>query len=199
MPHPKDHDGPGPGHRPHHQGTGSARSIGGGHADATRIAGLGRTHGPVPPFTAGPPLTRPSRTPDPGLRPTGNRTGAHPFRPEDLGRRREDEAAATLARNGYQVEQNPPTRANGRNPDYRVEGEYVDCYAPKSDNPEKVRNSLSKKLRDGQAKRFVLKMEDTSCSLEEIAAVLRRKPIRGLEEIIVVRDDKIMPFYPFGE
>ena len=80
-----------------------------------------------------------------------------------------------------------------------IEGETFDCYAPESSNPEKIRNRLSQKLSDGQAERFILNMADTTSSLDEIAAVLRRKPITGLKEILALKDGKVVPFYPFGE
>jgi hypothetical protein len=38
--------------------------------------------------------------------------------------RRENEWADVLAENGYDVEQNPPPKPNGKKPDYRIEGEY---------------------------------------------------------------------------
>lgn len=43
---------------------------------------------------------------------------------------RENEAAETLAKNGYEVEQNPIVKGTNRNPDYIIEGEIFDCYAP---------------------------------------------------------------------
>ena len=39
---------------------------------------------------------------------------------------RQNEAAEILARAGYEVEQNPPPLPNGKEPDYRVEGEYFE-------------------------------------------------------------------------
>jgi hypothetical protein len=113
--------------------------------------------------------------------------------------RRENEAADALAQHGYDVEQNPPPKPNGKLPDYRIEGQYFDCYAPQSANPEKIRNKFSEKLSEDQADRFILDMNDTPCSLEEVAAVLRRRPIAGVQEILVVKDGRVVPFYPLGE
>ncbi|MEU4558697.1 hypothetical protein AB0F72_09910 [Actinoplanes sp. NPDC023936] len=143
--------------------------------------------------------TTPSGPPNPNLRPRGKRTEAHPERLNDRGVRRENESADVLARHGYDIEQNPEKKANGKEPDYKIAGEYFDCYSPASDNAEKIRNKLSKKVREEQADRLVLFMDDTPRTMEEIAAVLQRKPIANLKEILVVQDGEVIPFYPFGE
>ncbi len=44
---------------------------------------------------------------------------------------RENESADTFAQHGYDVEQNPPPKPNGKEPDYKIEGEYFDNYAPR--------------------------------------------------------------------
>ena len=91
--------------------------------------------------------------------------------------RRENESADVLSQSGYDVEQNPPTKPNGKNPDYRIEGEYFDNYAPVTDSLGNIRRKLSDKVRKDQADRLVLYMDDTSCSVDEIAGMLRRRPI----------------------
>ncbi|BAL91112.1 hypothetical protein AMIS_58920 [Actinoplanes missouriensis 431] len=146
-----------------------------------------------------PGFTTPSGPPDPNLRPRGTRTEAHPERLNDRGVRRENESADVLAQHGYDIEQNPEKKANGKEPDYKIEGEYFDCYSPASDNAEKIRNKLSKKVREEQADRLILFMDDTPRTMEEVAAVLQRKPIANLKEILVVQDGEVIPFYPFGE
>ena len=54
---------------------------------------------------------------------------------------RENEAAETLAKNGYDVEQNPKVEGTTRNPDYIIEGEVFDCYSPAQNTS--VRNIAS--------------------------------------------------------
>ena len=54
-------------------------------------------------------------------------------------------------------------------------------------------------LADDQADRLILNMDDTPASMDDIAAMLRRKPIADLKEILVVKDGNVIPFYPFGE
>jgi uncharacterized protein YukE len=142
-------------------------------------------------------LTTPSGKPDPGRKPGGKRTDAHPTKKKDRALRRENESADTLAQHGYDVEQNPPPKPNGKNPDYKIEGEYFDNYAPETDNLENIRTKLSKKVADDQADRLVLNMDDSPASMEDIANMLRRKPIADLKQILVVKDGKVIPFFPF--
>jgi uncharacterized protein YukE len=147
--------------------------------------------------SAGDGLTSPSRPPDRGRKPRGDRTNAHPTRKKDRALRRENESADTLAENGYNVEQNPPKKPNGKEPDYRIEGEYFDCYSPDTQKLDNIRNAISDKVSTSQANRIVLNLDDSQRSTDEIADVLKRKPIQNLEQILVVRDGKVMLFYPF--
>jgi uncharacterized protein YukE len=147
--------------------------------------------------SAGDGLTSPSRPPDRGRKPRGDRTNAHPTRKKDRALRRENESADTLAENGYNVEQNPPKKPNGKEPDYRIEGEYFDCYSPDTQKLDNIRNAISDKVSTSQANRIVLNLDDSQRSADEIADVLKRKPIQNLEQILVVRDGKVMLFYPF--
>ena len=117
----------------------------------------------------------------------------------DRAKRRENESAEALSQNGYDVEQNPPPKANGKEPDYKIEGEYFDCYSPETGNLDNIRVKLSEKVADDQADRLILNMDDTPASMDDIAAMLRRKPIADLKEILVVKDGNVIPFYPFGE
>ena len=144
-------------------------------------------------------FTSPSSPPDPGRTPHGKRTDTHPTRTRDRAKRRENESADALAQHGYDVEQNPPPKPNGKEPDYKIEGEYFDCYSPETGNLDHIRSKLSGKVADGQADRLVLNLDDTPCSMDDIAGMLRRKPIAKLKEILVVKDGKVLPFYPFGE
>lgn len=42
----------------------------------------------------------------------------------------ENKAAETIAKNGYDIEQNPIVNNSSRNPDYKIEGKIFDCYSP---------------------------------------------------------------------
>jgi hypothetical protein len=141
--------------------------------------------------------TTPSGRPDPGRKPRGRRTDAHPQSKKDRPLRRENETADTLAAHGYDVEQNPPPKPNGKEPDYRIEGEYFDCYSPSSRNLDNIRDEVSGKVKEGQADRIVLNLDDCPRSVDELKAVLERKPITNLAQILVVKDGQVTPFYPF--
>ncbi len=142
-------------------------------------------------------LTTPSGAPDPGRKPRGDRTKAHPTKLKSKPLRRENESADVLAQNGYDIQQNPPTKPNGKNPDYLIEGEYFDNYAPQTDNLDNIRTKLSNKVSEDQADRLVLNLDDTSRSMADIADMLRRKPIADLKQILVVQDGTVVRFFPF--
>ena len=148
-------------------------------------------------LTSGNRLTVPSGKPNPAHRPSGRRTEAHPTRLPDRGRRRENESADVLAHNGYHVEQNPGSKPNGKKPDYKVEGEYFDCYSPTSASLDQIRKGMRKKVVEEQSSRIVLSLDDCPCSSGEIAALLRRKPLQGLEQVLVVQDGRVDRLFPF--
>jgi hypothetical protein len=112
------------------------------------------------------------------------------------GRERENESARILAENGYDVEQNRPRRSNGKEPDYRLNGEYADCYAPSTDNPRSVRDTLAAKVNKKQADRIVLNLEDSRVTLEALEKQLSADPIAALKEFIVLRGNKIIWIHP---
>jgi hypothetical protein len=142
-----------------------------------------------------PGFTAPSGSPDPNHRPRGERTDEKDSR----GLRRENEAADLIAQRGFDIEQNPAPKANGKEPDYKIEGEYFDCSAPETSDISQIRKGLSRKVREDQADRLILYMDDTPRTTDEVAAILERRPIKGLKEIIVVQGGELIPFYPFGE
>jgi Contact-dependent growth inhibition CdiA C-terminal domain len=72
---------------------------------------------------------------------------------------------------GFDVEQNPPPKPNGKEPDYKIEGEYFDCYAPDSNKLDNVRDQISRKVKLGQADRIILNLDDSPRSMDEIKDV----------------------------
>jgi len=110
---------------------------------------------------------------------------------------RENETAEILAENGYHVEQNPAPKPNGKEPDYRINGEYADCYAP---NGRRVRNMWDyvkgSKVESGQADRIVMNLEDTPVSVNEVREQFVRYPIQGLKEVVGIKGGKVFLIYP---
>lgn len=167
---------------------------------------LARHDPTTPPPAAKPPVRRtslgtaPSLPPDPGRTPRGARTTpARPGKLQDRGRLRENESADVLARHGYAVLQNPPPRPNGKNPDYLIEGEYFDCYAPATPNVDEIRSKINRKVVSGQADRIVLNLDDTTVGVAELRQLLERRPITNLREIKVIKNGVVTDFYPFDD
>lgn len=129
-------------------------------------------------------------------------------------KQRQHEAARVLAKAGYDVEQQPPFDSTDRmrnpwlkdtrRPDYRIEGEIFDALAPRPGTPAKniVSRIRVEKINAGQARRIVLNLDDATFTLNELHDAIGeavRHPARSLQdlqEVIVVRDGEVIPFYP---
>lgn len=158
---------------------------------------------PLPSQDRGSRFTRPSLPPDlnrkPGGAPAHVNKGSQAGNQGDI--RSENEAAGVLARSGYEIVQNPPPKANGKEPDYFMEGDYWDCYTVSTDNSERVRKSIGKKANPKhgpvQASRIVLNFDSrgpgqgTSLTPETVEALLQRKPVDGLKEVKVIKDGRV--------
>jgi hypothetical protein len=110
--------------------------------------------------------------------------------------KRENESADTLADAGYDVDQGPHTKPDGKSPDYKIEDEYFDCLAPDTDNVDQVRKGISRKVKSGQTERIILNMDDTNLKPSDITEVLQRKPKQGLKEVIGIKKGKITRIFP---
>lgn len=110
--------------------------------------------------------------------------------------KRENQAAEILAAQGYQVEQTPSTLSNGRNPDYKIEGKYFDCFSPTSNNIDQVRWGISHKVKSGQTARIILNLDDSLFEPSDIIELLSRKPKKGLKEVIGIKGGKITHIFP---
>ena len=133
-----------------------------------------------------------------GGNPRGQRSSVDPRSSRDKQRAimRENESADTLADKGYNVEQNPPTLPNGKNPDYRIEGKIFDNLALTSSNPDQIRKGISRKVKSEQTDRIILNLNDSYVTLELLRDTLSRKPINELKEIIVIKNGQVIPFFP---
>jgi len=117
--------------------------------------------------------------------------------PENLrATQRENESARILAENGYDVEQSPLPNQYGKKPDYKINGEYADCYAPSNNDPRSILDRIARKVNKKQADRIVLNLEDSQVELGALKEHLRENPIADLKELIIIRGGKIILFHP---
>lgn len=150
------------------------------------------------PSGAGPPaVTRPRLAPDPTRRPTGRPAKIEGKQTKRRSLEKENESAQVLARAGYDIEQNPPPNPAGKEPDYRIQGEYWDCYAPTGNSTRTIHTEVRDKVKEGQADRIILNLDECGASRADIRARLERSPIRGLREIKVIERGQITQFYPW--
>lgn len=120
---------------------------------------------------------------------------------------RQNEAAQVLAKVGYDVEQQPqitdidrmsnPWFKGTRKPDYKVEGEIFDGYAPDANTTAKnIRDYVEDKVEERQTRRIVLNLDDSKVTLEELAKAIKHQPVLDLEQILVVKNGQITKFFP---
>jgi hypothetical protein len=138
--------------------------------------------------------TRPSRPPDPDARPRGRPARIEPKSDAATvrGRTRENEAAALLARLGYDVEQSPAV-PGAKNPDYLIEGRVFDAYAPQADRPRNIWSEVQKKVLKGQADRILIVLEDSSVTMGALTRQFGEYAIPGLNEVLALRDGTVVP------
>jgi len=161
---------------------------------------------PKPPEPKPEPKPEPEPKPLPAkgkVTPTGTKGGKPSGRPTKVrpqddaatqrSLQRENESAETLARNGYKVEQNPGKQPNGRNPDYKVEGEIFDNYAPgPGKKPRGIWSEVENKVVEKQqTNRVVLNLDDWGGDTEALQTQFRDHPIPGLEQVLVVKNGQV--------
>jgi len=111
--------------------------------------------------------------------------------------KRENESAQLLAEKGYHVEQNPPPPGNGKKPDYKINGDYYDCMAPSTSSARNIAKRIQvEKVDEGQASRIVLNLDDSGVALDVMRKQLLDWPIPGLQEVIAIRNGKIVQLFP---
>jgi hypothetical protein len=157
-------------------------------------AGAVSQDSPPQPASPRPVVTKPALPPDSARRPRGPATTLDGDKTRSL--ELENESAIVLARAGYDIEQNPES-SSAKNPDYRIQGQLWDCYAPQGSSAKNIRKTLRNKVHERQASRIVLNLDDCGASPAEIRERLQRDPIRGLKEIKVVRKGVVTQFYPW--
>lgn len=133
-----------------------------------------------------------------GGKPEGKRTqiGKKADAEETRSLTRENEAADKLADQGYKVEQNPKGQGT-KNPDYKIEGEYFDCYSPKTSNARNIMDTVAGKVGSGQADRIVVNLADSDVALDTLRKQLAESPIPDLKELMVLtKDGKLIQLFP---
>ncbi|MBN6040057.1 hypothetical protein [Amycolatopsis sp. 195334CR] len=153
---------------------------------------------PTKPTGHGGDHTEPSGQPDPNAEPEGHPTRIREQDDAETKRslQRENESATTLAKAGYKVEQNPDVPGD-KNPDYKIEGEVFDNYAPKTANARNIASEIQGKIDKEQTERVVLNLADSNVDPEKLRAQLRDWPIEGLKEIKVIdKNGNVVNFYP---
>jgi len=98
---------------------------------------------------------------------------------------RENESAKILSQSGFYVEQNPSVAGN-KNPDYRINGEIFDNYAPRSNSVRNIYSEVKTKIDKGQTSNVVINMSDTKVSIPELQKQLTQWPIMGLDKVIII-------------
>jgi hypothetical protein len=144
------------------------------------------------------PLTVPSQKPDLAVMPGGRKTR---IRPKEASQKiralgRENESAEVLVENGYKVEQNPAVPGTDKNPDYKVEGQIFDNYAPTTGSPRNIWSTIEAKVEDGQAKRFIMNLNDSKVDLAALTRQFADWPISGLEQVLVIHGRQVIQIWP---
>lgn len=116
----------------------------------------------------------------------------------------ENDAADVLAKNGYQIEQNPKVRESdgidiNRDPDFRIEDRIFDCYSPTENKG--IRGIWSeveeKVVAKKQTKNVVINLSKWAGDDASLLKQFRDWKIEGLEEVIAIKKDgKIISVYP---
>ncbi len=84
-----------------------------------------------------------------------------------------------------------------KNPDLLLSNRVFDTYTPVVDGARSVRNGIADKVEDGQTRRVVVDLRQTTQTEPSVRAALRNSPIPGLKEVIILTDDGLgKPFRP---
>jgi SPP1 gp7 family putative phage head morphogenesis protein len=101
---------------------------------------------------------------------------------------RENESAQLLAGSGLDVVQNPVV-SGPKKPDYLINGEIYDHYAPSTDVPRNIWSEVQGKVERGQTNNVVISLRDSDVQEEALRRQFEEWPIEGLREVIIIRRD----------
>lgn len=102
--------------------------------------------------------------------------------------RRENESAQILAGGGLDVVQNPVV-AGPKKPDYLINGEVYDHYAPSTDVPRNIWSEVKGKVDEGQTNNVVISLRDSDVQEEALRRQFEEWRIEDLREVIIIRRD----------
>jgi hypothetical protein len=83
------------------------------------------------------------------------------------------------------VEQKPDVPGPKR-PDYRIDGEVFDNYAPKTNNVRNVWRTVFEKIEENQTRNVVINLQDSNLTLSQIEEQFRANPISNLGKIWIL-------------
>lgn len=132
-----------------------------------------------------------SRLPSAGKATSGSLSGKsaeipHKSTPENIRSIvRENESAQILSKNGYHVEQNPTTLGI-KKPDYKINGEIFDNYAPSSSNIRNIWAGVEDKVIKGQTNNVVINISDSKVTVDALKEQFSKWKINGLDKIIII-------------
>ncbi len=120
------------------------------------------------------------------------------------GTKGENKSAKVLSENGYRIEQLSDkvkgSRQNIKNPDFKIEGKIFDAYTPKTTTSARnIWTTLEDKILKTQANRFVVNMDESKLTLEQMTKQFKDFPMKGLKEVILTKDGKVIHFFPFNK
>ena len=108
----------------------------------------------------------------------------------------ENDTADVLAKNGYDIEQNPSVEGTVKRPDYRIEGKIFDNYAPKTATPRSIWTAVLGKVEEEQTRRVVIDLDASRVDLMALGQQFRDWPIENLEQVLVVKGNAVVELWP---
>ncbi|MDV4166448.1 hypothetical protein [Rhodovulum sp. FJ3] len=76
-----------------------------------------------------------------------------------------------------------------KNPDYLINGEIYDHYAPSKDRARNIWSEVKGKVEKDQAANIVIGLQDSSVDEDALRQQFENWPIEGLGDVIIIRSD----------
>lgn len=93
-----------------------------------------------------------------------------------------------MGQNGFHVIQNPVV-AGSKRPDYLINGEIYDHYAPSTDRARNIWSEVKGKVEKDQAANIVIGLQDSDVDEDVLRQQFKNWPIDGLDDVIIIRSD----------